>query len=178
MAHRRTESPSPSVEEGSTGRRDALEGGFGLTDAIIPVGHKPIVSRSAIATGVLELSSDSVDAIRNGLITKGDVLEASMVAAIQAVKETPRSIPHCHIIPIEGCSVTWDWEGNDLRCTVSVSAHWKTGVEMEALCGVSTGLLCAWDMVKSLEKDSGGQYPSTRIRDIRVLEKRKSEAQD
>ncbi|MEE3310291.1 MAG: cyclic pyranopterin monophosphate synthase MoaC, partial [Candidatus Thermoplasmatota archaeon] len=44
--------------------------------------------------------------------------------------------------------------------------------------GVSTGLLCAWDMVKSLEKDSGGQYPSTRIRDIRVLEKRKSEAQD
>ena len=57
-------------------------------------------------------------------------------------------------------------------------AHWKTGVEMEALCGVSTGLLCAWDMVKSLEKNSEGQYPSTNIRDIRVLEKRKGEAQD
>jgi cyclic pyranopterin phosphate synthase len=49
---------------------------------------------------------------------------------------------------------------------------------MEALCGVSTGLLCAWDMVKSLEKDSEGQYPGTRIRDIRVLSKRKGEAQD
>ena len=74
--------------------------------------------------------------------------------------------------------MTWDWEEAALRCTVSVSAHWKTGVEMEALCGVSTGLLCAWDMVKSLEKDAGGQYPMTKIRDIQVLEKRKDEAQD
>ena len=49
---------------------------------------------------------------------------------------------------------------------------------MEALCGVSTGLLCAWDMVKSLEKDAEGQYPMTKIRDIQVLEKRKDEAQD
>ena len=149
-----------------------------MTDAIIPVGHKPIVERVAIATGILELSTDSADAIRNGLVAKGDVLEASMVAAIQAVKETPRSIPHCHIIPIESCSVVWDWEDNDLRCTVRVSAHWKTGVEMEALCGVSTGLLCAWDMVKSLEKDDLGQYPKTKIREIRVLEKHKDKAQD
>ena len=149
-----------------------------MTDAIVPVGHKPIVERVAIATGILELSTDSADAIRNGLVAKGDVLEASMVAAIQAVKDTPRSIPHCHIIPIESCSVVWDWEDNDLRCTVRVSAHWKTGVEMEALCGVSTGLLCAWDMVKSLEKDDQGQYPKTKIREIRVLEKHKDKAQD
>ena len=149
-----------------------------MTDAIIPIGHKPIVERTAIATGVLELNPDSADAIRNGMVAKGDVLEASMVAAIQAVKETPRAIPHCHIIPIEACSVTWKWEGNDLHCTVRVNAHWKTGVEMEALCGVTTGLLCAWDMVKSLEKDDSGQYPMTKIRDIRVLEKRKGEAQD
>tara|TARA_B100000700_G_scaffold219687_1_gene241750 strand:+ start:1550 stop:1999 length:450 start_codon:yes stop_codon:yes gene_type:complete len=149
-----------------------------MTDAIVPVGHKPIVKRVAVATGILELNQDSADAIQNGLVSKGDVLEASMVAAIQAVKETPRSIPHCHIIPIESCSVVWDWEGNNLRCTVSVSAHWKTGVEMEALCGVSTGLLCAWDMVKSIEKDDKGQYPMTKIREIRVLEKRKGEAQD
>ena len=149
-----------------------------MTDAIVPVGHKPIVERMAVATGILELSQDSADAIRNGLVSKGDVLEARMVAAIQAVKETPRSIPHCHIIPIESCSVVWGWEGNNLRCTVYVSAHWKTGVEMEALCGVSTGLLCAWDMVKSIEKDDKGQYPMTKIREIRVLEKRKGEAQD
>jgi cyclic pyranopterin phosphate synthase len=149
-----------------------------MTDAIVPIGHKPIVHRYAAARGSLDLSPDSVDAIRNGQVAKGDVLEASMIAAILAVKETPRMIPHCHIVPIESCNVSWDWEGNSLVCTVTVSAHWKTGVEMEALCGVSTGLLCAWDMVKSLEKDSSGQYPETRMRDIRVIEKRKDDAQD
>ncbi len=142
-------------------------------DGIVPIGHKPIVERSAVATGLLRLSSDSADAIRNGLIAKGDVLEASTVAAIQAVKDTPRIIPHCHVIPIEGCNVSWAWEGDSLRCTLSVSAHWKTGVEMEAIVGVSAGLLCAWDMVKSLEKDDQGQYPETQIESIQVLEKNK-----
>ena len=142
-------------------------------DGIVPIGHKPIVERSAVATGLLRLSSDSADAIRNGLIAKGDVLEASTVAAIQAVKDTPRIIPHCHVIPIEGCNVAWDWEEDSLRCTLSVSAHWKTGVEMEAIVGVSAGLLCAWDMVKSLEKDDQGQYPETQIESIQVLEKKK-----
>ena len=142
-------------------------------DGIVPIGHKPIVERSAVATGLLRLSSDSADAIRNGLIAKGDVLEASTVAAIQAVKDTPRIIPHCHVIPIEGCNVSWAWEEDSLRCTLSVSAHWKTGVEMEAIVGVSAGLLCAWDMVKSLEKDEHGQYPETQIESIQVLEKNK-----
>jgi cyclic pyranopterin phosphate synthase len=142
-------------------------------DGIVPIGHKPIVERSAVATGLLRLSSDSADAIRNGLIAKGDVLEASTVAAIQAVKDTPRIIPHCHVIPIEGCNVSWAWEDDSLRCTLSVSAHWKTGVEMEAIVGVSAGLLCAWDMVKSLEKDEQGQYPETQIESIQVLEKNK-----
>ncbi|HIG20703.1 MAG: cyclic pyranopterin monophosphate synthase MoaC [Methanobacteriota archaeon] len=153
-----------------------MERWFGMSDGIdgiVPIGHKPIVERSAVATGLLRLSSDSADAIRNGLIAKGDVLEASTVAAIQAVKDTPRIIPHCHVIPIEGCNVSWDWEENSLRCTLSVSAHWKTGVEMEAIVGVSAGLLCAWDMVKSLEKDEQGQYPETQIESIQVLEKNK-----
>ncbi|MDP6741723.1 MAG: cyclic pyranopterin monophosphate synthase MoaC [Candidatus Thalassarchaeaceae archaeon] len=144
-------------------------------DGIVQVGHKPIVERNAIATGVIILTPVSADAIRHGLVTKGDVLEASTVAAIQAVKDTPRMIPHCHIIPIEGCNVSWEWEDDSLRCTVAVSAHWKTGVEMEALAGVSTALLCVWDMVKSLEKDDAGQYPSTRIDSIEVVEKLKGE---
>ena len=124
-----------------------------MTDAIIPVGHKPIVERTAVATGILVLSPDSADAIRNGLVAKGDVLEASMVAAIQAVKETPRAIPHCHIIPIESCSVVWDWEGDHLRCTVRVSAHWKTGVEMEALTAVSVAGLTIYDMCKAIDRE-------------------------
>ena len=103
------------------------------------------------------------------------MLEASTIAAIQAVKETPRIIPHCHPIPLEGCTVSWSFEGNALRCTVNVAAHYKTGIEMEALTGVSAGLLCALDMVKSLEKDENGQYPSTSITDIVVVEKFKAD---
>ena len=143
-------------------------------DAIVEIGDKPNVKRRAIATGLLKLSTDSVDAIKNNRVAKGDVLQASTIAAIQAVKETPRIIPHCHPIPLEGCNVEWSWEGDNLRCTVTVSAHYKTGIEMEALTGVSAGLLCALDMVKSLEKDSNGQYPDTIISQIQVVEKLKS----
>ncbi len=138
---------------------------------VVEIGTKPIVERRATATGLLHLNSNSADAIRSGDVEKGDVLEASTIAAIQAVKDTPRIIPHCHPIPLEGCKVDWSWEGNSLRCTVSVSAHYKTGIEMESLTGVSAGLLCALDMVKSSEKDADGQYPNTMISDIEIVEK-------
>jgi cyclic pyranopterin phosphate synthase len=140
-------------------------------EGIVEIGSKPIVERRATATGLLNLSSASADAIQKKMVAKGDVLEASTIAAIQAVKDTPRIVPHCHPIPLEGCKVQWAWEGTSLRCTVTVSAHYKTGIEMEALTGVSAGLLCALDMVKSIEKDDEGQYPGTSISDIVVLEK-------
>lgn len=142
---------------------------------IVDIGAKPIVERRAAATGLLHLNNNSVDAIKSGTVKKGDVLEASTIAVIQAVKDTPRIIPHCHPIPLEGCKVDWSWEGNSLRCTVTVSAHYKTGIEMEALTGVSVGLLCALDMVKSSEKNMDGQYPSTMISDIVIIEKHKGE---
>ena len=138
---------------------------------IVEIGNKPIVERKATATGVLHLQEATKNAIVEKKVKKGDVLEASTIAAIQAVKETPRIIPHCHPIPLEGCKVDWVWEGTSLRCTVHVSAHYKTGIEMEALTGVSAGLLCVLDMIKSLEKDEKGQYPHASISDIRVLEK-------
>ena len=103
------------------------------TDAIISIGHKPVVERIAIATGRLSMSLKSKTAIISKQIQKGDVLEASTIAAIQAAKDTPRSIPHCHPIPLESCTVEWNWEEKDMICTVTVSAHWKTGGEMEAL---------------------------------------------
>ena len=144
---------------------------------IVDIGSKPVVEREAIATGFIAISADSIDAVANGRSPKGDVREASTIAAIQAVKETPRTLPHCHPIPIEGCSVDCKIEEGGLRCTVSVRTHWATGVEMEALCGVSAGLLCAWDMLKPIEKDSRGQYPDVRIQDIRVVRKKKSDPQ-
>ena len=140
---------------------------------IVEIGSKPVVERKATATGLLHLQGETKQAIVEKNVKKGDVLEASTIAAMQAVKETPRIIPHCHPIPLEGCKVDWAWEGTSLRCTVHVSAHYKTGIEMEALTGVSAGLLCVLDMVKSYEKDEHGQYPDAAITDLKILEKRK-----
>lgn len=140
---------------------------------IVEIGSKPIVERKATATGLLHLQEASKRAIVDKTVKKGDVLEASTIAAIQAVKETPRIIPHCHPIPLEGCKVDWAWEGTSLRCTVHVSAHYKTGIEMEAITGASAGLLCVLDMIKSYEKDEQGQYPTTLISDLKIIEKRK-----
>ena len=147
------------------------------TEAIVEIGHKPIVERRATAEGKVTLQRQTRDAITGGHIKKGYVLEASSIAAIQAVKDTPRIIPHCHPIPLEGTKVMWRWEENDLWCTVEVSAHYKTGIEMEALTGVAAGLLCAFDMVKSLEKDENGQYPSASIDGLRVVQKHKGPQQ-
>ncbi len=161
-------------ERGHNKRRD-VEGGFGLSEksieGIINIGSKPIVERRATARGRVVLQEASKSAIESNSIKKGNVLEASTVAALQAVKDTPRIIPHCHPIPLEGTEVSWHWDNTSLWCTVSVSAHYKTGIEMEALTGVAAGLLCAFDMVKSLEKDEEGQYPVARITDLEVVEK-------
>lgn len=163
------------MEERGHHRRGDLEGGVGLSEksveGIINIGGKPVVERRATARGRVVLQTATKTAIESGSIAKGDVLEASTVAVLQAVKDTPRIIPHCHPIPLEGTEVDWSWEGTSLWCTVTVSAHYKTGIEMEALTGVAAGLLCAFDMVKSLEKDAEGQYPGARITDLEVVEK-------
>ena len=163
------------MEERSHHRRGDLEGGIGLSEksieGIINIGSKPIVERRATARGRVVLQEASKSAIESNSIKKGNVLEASTVAVLQAVKDTPRIIPHCHPIPLEGTEVSWHWDNTNLWCTVSVSAHYKTGIEMEALTGVAAGLLCAFDMVKSLEKDEEGQYPVARITDLEVVQK-------
>ena len=143
--------------------------------AIVDITEKSVIRRSATATGLLKISQSARTAIINDEVKKGNVIEASTIAAVQAVKETPRIIPHCHPIPLEGCDVNWNLDGDGLRCNVSVLAHYKTGIEMEAITGVCAGLLCALDMIKSFEKDSTGQYPNTEICNVRILEKVKSE---
>tara|TARA_B100000902_G_scaffold61590_1_gene68623 strand:- start:24570 stop:25028 length:459 start_codon:yes stop_codon:yes gene_type:complete len=144
---------------------------------IIDIGSKQIVSREAVATGILILSDEGIDVVANGRSPKGDVREASTVAVIQAVKDTPRILPHCHPIPIEACNVDWKIEESGIRCTVTVRTHWTTGVEMEALCGVNAGLLCAWDMLKSTEKNDLGQYPHVVIEGVKVLSKSKGNSE-
>jgi cyclic pyranopterin phosphate synthase len=142
---------------------------------MVDIGEKDVVRRKAIASGRIVLGKRSLDAIRSGTVRKGDVLEAAKITAIQAVKSTPDIIPYCHPIPIESVKVDFNLSDDSLSCTVEVIAHYKTGVEMEALTGVSAALLTIWDMVKYLEKDEKGQYPSTRIADIEVVTKEKGE---
>lgn len=142
---------------------------------MVDIGEKDVVRRKAIASGRIVLGKRSLDAIRSGTVRKGDVLEAAKITAIQAVKSTPDIIPYCHPIPIESVKVDFELSNDSLSCTVEVIAHYKTGVEMEALTGVSAALLTIWDMVKYLEKDEKGQYPSTRIADIEVVTKEKGE---
>ena len=140
-------------------------------DAIVDITNKKDTVRIATASGILRLNQNSIGAIRNKSVKKGDVIEASTVAAIQAVKETPRIIPHCHPIPLQACDVNWNIENDLLRCTVTVKATYKTGIEMEAITGVCAGLLCALDMVKSFEKDEQGLYPKTTIDEVKIINK-------
>lgn len=140
---------------------------------MVEITEKPQVARRAVASGVIRLKESTLDAIRNGEVKKGDVLAVARVGAIQAVKETPRQIPMCHPIPITGVEVAFELLADQVRATVAVTSVGRTGVEMEALAGAASALLNVWDMVKYLEKDGTGNYPSTAIEEIRVVEKRK-----
>lgn len=142
---------------------------------MVDVSAKGEVYRKAVATGTITLRTDTLAAIRDGTVVKGNVLATARVAATLAIKDTPRLIPMCHAIPVHGIDVIFDYTETGITTNVTVISSGKTGVEMEALVGVSTALLTIWDMVKSAEKDEKGQYPVTGISDIRVLEKIKQE---
>ena len=140
---------------------------------MVDIAEKKAVPRTAEAIGRIKLMKGTIKAIREGKVEKGDPLAAAEIACIQAVKRTPDLIPMCHNMPIDAVNANFDVCDDYVEARCRVSATYKTGVEMEALTGVSVALLTIWDMVKYLEKDEGGQYQSTTISDIRVIEKRK-----
>ncbi len=140
---------------------------------MIDISEKEIIKRSATAYGEIHLKPSTIESIRNGEIKKGDVIGISKVAGISGAKITSTMLPLCHQIPLDDIEPIIDISGEVLSVKCTVKAHHKTGVEMEALVCVSTALLNAWDMVKYLEKDESGNYPTTRITNLGVLEKRK-----
>ncbi len=140
---------------------------------MVDIHAKPDVPRRAVATGTIRLRRATVAAIRAGHVEKGDPLAAAEVAGLQAIKSTWQTLPHCHPIPLTSAGVDLDVGVDRVVCTTRVEATYKTGVEMEALYGVTVALLTVWDMVKSLEKDARGQYRSARIEAIRVVSKEK-----
>jgi len=140
--------------------------------AMVDITSKEVTYREAIAEGIIKLKRETIRMIKEGKIEKGDVFSVATIAAILAVKNTPNIIPLTHNIPITSVKVNYEFIGEDsilVRVTVKTTA--KTGVEMEALTGVSAALLTIWDMVKKYEKDERGQYPTTVITNIRVVHK-------
>ena len=144
-----------------------------ITMGMIDISGKKIVLREAVASGRISLAPETLARIKENKIKKGDPRAVAEIAAINAAKETARLIPHCHQIPLSTVDVTFSLEKDSVEATCLVKAKATTGVEMEALVGVSMALAVIWDMVKYLEKDESGQYPSTRISDIRVIKKTK-----
>ncbi len=138
---------------------------------MVDVGDKADSQRRAVASGRIDLQASTVEAIRSDGIEKGDVLATARIGAIQAVKHTWETIPMCHQIPITNVETEFDVADESVTLTVAVETIGKTGCEMEALEGVTTGLNVVWDMVKAAEKDDDGEYPATRIDDVEVIEK-------
>lgn len=138
---------------------------------MVEVGDKKMVKRTATAEGKINLQKATIEMILKDEIKKGNVLTTAQIAAINAVKSTHHIIPLCHALTITGVDVDFDLGTDQIGAVVTVRCNGKTGVEMEALTGVSVALLTIWDMVKSVEKDENGQYPSTKISDITVSEK-------
>ena len=142
---------------------------------MVDISSKSMVFRMTEAEGTIRLSSKTMDTLKKGMIKKGNVLATAEIAGILAAKKTHELLPLCHQIPISSVNLTFHIidDGVKVRCTVNTT--YRTGVEMEALIGVSTALLTIWDMVKYLEKDGKGQYQNTRIESIKIIKKVKKE---
>ena len=121
---------------------------------MVDVGDKEVTKREAIASGIIKVSPEVIEAIVNGTAKKGDVLGVARVAGIMAVKQTPHLIPMCHPLMIEKVSVDFevDAETCQVKAVCRASLSGKTGVEMEALTGVSVALLTIYDMCKAIDK--------------------------
>ena len=121
---------------------------------MVDVTEKNKTERVAIATGKVKASKETIALIKKGEIGKGDVLGVARVAGIMAIKKTSDLIPMCHPLMISGCSINFeiDEENSEIIITSKVKIFEKTGVEMEALTGVSVAALTIYDMCKAVDK--------------------------
>ena len=140
--------------------------------SMVDVSAKPEVYREAKAKGVIKLKTETIQRIREGKIEKGDPFEVAKVAGILAAKNTSSSIPLCHPLPLTSVEVQLRIiDDTKVEAEITVKTRAQTGVEMEALAATATSLLTIWDMTKQYEKDLNGQYPSTAIQNIHVVNK-------
>ena len=133
---------------------------------MVDVGAKPDTERTAIAKGEVLMKRETMELIRAGHIKKGDVLIVAQIAGIMASKKTSELIPLCHPIPLTNVDVVISIDDGlpGVVITATAKTFGKTGVEMEALTGVSVAALTVYDMAKAVEK-------TMRIQNIRLIEK-------
>lgn len=121
---------------------------------MVDVSDKAVTSRMAVAQGSIRVNSEIMAAVVGRTVKKGDVLGVARVAGIIGVKQTSALIPMCHPLCISKCAIDFeiDQENNRITAICTVKIDGKTGVEMEALTGVSVALLTIYDMCKAIDK--------------------------
>lgn len=133
---------------------------------MVDVTDKDITERTAAASGDITVSREVFDAIANAAAKKGDVLGTARIAGIMAAKRTSDLIPMCHPLMLTKVTIDFelDEESRRIKCICTAKLSGKTGVEMEALTGVSVALLTIYDMCKAMDR-------AMRIGDIHLVEK-------
>ncbi|MBL8615492.1 MAG: cyclic pyranopterin monophosphate synthase MoaC [Deltaproteobacteria bacterium] len=132
---------------------------------MVDVGDKADTDRLAVAEGWLRLGPAARAALTPGANQKGDVLGIARLAGIQGAKRASDLIPLCHPLPLDAVGVAVELRPDGIWVEARVRTRWRTGVEMEALTAVSAALLCAYDMLKAVDR-------GLRIDGVRLLEKR------
>jgi len=133
---------------------------------MVDVSRKAATARSATAAGKIQMSSECFNTVAYGKVKKGDVLSVARIAGIMAVKNTSILIPLCHPLQIEKASIDFELleDKNEIKVYCTVKTSGKTGVEMEALTGVTAALLTIYDMCKAVDK-------GMKILDVFLIEK-------
>ena len=121
---------------------------------MVDVSGKEPTTRVAVAEGRILVSEEIMEAVAGHTVKTGDVLGVARVAGIMAVKQTSSIIPMCHPLMISKCSIDFELEREEgtIKAICMVKVEGKTGVEMEALHGVSAALLTIYDMCKAIDK--------------------------
>jgi cyclic pyranopterin phosphate synthase len=136
---------------------------------MVDVSAKPLSNRRAVASGRIRLQRETLDLISQDQIAKGNVFATARIAGIQAAKQTAHLIPLCHTLPLGEVKIdiVMSDEGAEVKCAAQTVA--QTGVEMEALLGVTVALLTIYDMCKAVDKEM-------QIFDVRLISKTKQPA--
>lgn len=121
---------------------------------MVDITHKITTLRTAVAQAIIKVGSlETVQAVVNNKVPKGNVLEVARTAGLFAVKNTSNVIPDCHQIPIEYTGINFDCQDDSIKIEVTVKTIYRTGVEVEAMHGAAVAALTIYDMLKPIDKN-------------------------